>query len=202
MNAEPLARDSSESRATSRVFFDSLSRSDPLTGLRDRDQLDEDLVREVEQASLTGRPLTLLLIDIDHFEQVNHTVGAVLGDAVLVEVAALLRGHIRAGDVVYRFGGDEFAVMARQTDVAGGRRAADRLRQAVVAQYGAKTDGEVSVTISVGLAAISPETATAADLVASAAAALDAAKRAGRNRVRVSTTKAMPASAEPVPARG
>jgi diguanylate cyclase (GGDEF)-like protein len=167
---------------------ESLARADPLTGLANRRQLDQDLALEVERAGRYHRPMTFLMIDIDHFKVVNDTFGHSLGDAVLREVAELLRDHMRAGDTAYRYGGEEFAVLARETDEAGGRTVAERLRRAVQTRYAATADGDLSVTISVGLATISPGAESGQDLVSEADGALYAAKRAGRNRVRAATT--------------
>jgi diguanylate cyclase (GGDEF)-like protein len=181
---------------------DSLSRSDPLTGLANRRQLDQDLDVEVERADRYQRPLTFMMIDIDHFKRVNDTFGHARGDTVLAEVAALLRSHMRAGDTAYRYGGEEFAVLARETDVAGGRLVADRLRRAVAEQYAEGTETDVTVTISVGIAALSPETENAVDLVTGADRALYAAKRAGRNRVRVNKAVKDAPAADPLLALG
>jgi diguanylate cyclase (GGDEF)-like protein len=109
---------------------------------------------------------------------------------------------MRAGDTAYRYGGEEFAVLARETDVAGGRLVADRLRRAVAEQYAEGTETDVTVTISVGIAALSPETENAVDLVTGADRALYAAKRAGRNRVRVNKAVKDAPAADPLLALG
>jgi diguanylate cyclase (GGDEF)-like protein len=181
---------------------DSLSRSDPLTGLANRRQLDQDLDVEVERADRYQRPLTFMMIDIDHFKRVNDTFGHARGDTVLAEVAALLRSQMRAGDTAYRYGGEEFAVLARETDVAGGRLVADRLRQAVAEQYAQGSETDVTVTISVGVATLSPHIENAVDLVTGADRALYAAKRAGRNRVRVNKVVKDAPAADPLLALG
>jgi diguanylate cyclase (GGDEF)-like protein len=162
---------------------ESLSRSDPLTGLANRRQLDADLELELERSGRYQRPMAFMMIDIDNFKTVNDTYGHALGDAVLREVAAVLRDLMRAGDTAYRYGGEEFAVLARETDVAGGRVVAERIRRAIEERYAVAMNGDVAVTISVGLAAVPPDTEPA-DLVAAADGALYEAKRAGRNRVR------------------
>ena len=162
-----------------------LSRSDPLTGLANRRQLDADLELEIERAARYQRPMSFLMIDIDHFKLVNDAFGHALGDAVLVEVAEVLREHMRAGDTAYRYGGEEFAILARETDGIGGRVIAERLRKAIEARYAVKRDDDVAVTISVGLVTIDSEVDDAATLVGAADRALYEAKRAGRNCVRV-----------------
>jgi diguanylate cyclase (GGDEF)-like protein len=164
---------------------ESQSRSDPLTGLANRRQLDHDLELEVERAARYRRPMAFLMLDIDNFKEVNDTFGHALGDSVLREIGELLRDHMRAGDTAYRYGGEEFAVLARETDLAGGRGVAERLRRAVEDLYAAHTDGALSVTVSVGLATLSPDAESALALVGAADGALYAAKRDGRNRVKV-----------------
>lgn len=168
-----------------------LSRSDPLTGLANRRQLDADLELEVERAARYQRPMSFLMIDIDHFKSVNDTFGHALGDTVLVEVAEVLRDHMRSGDTAYRYGGEEFAVLARETDGLGGRVIAERLRKAIETRYAAKRDDELAVTISVGLVTIDSEVEGAPALVHAADRALYDAKRAGRNCVRVARVEAV-----------
>jgi diguanylate cyclase (GGDEF)-like protein len=169
------------------ALSESLSRSDPLTGLANRRQLDQDLELEVERAGRYQRPMTFFMIDIDHFKTVNDTFGHALGDTVLQQVAELLRQHMRPGDTVYRYGGEEFAVLARETDLADGHAVAERLRHAIATHYGENAPEEISVTISVGLALLSKDAESAADVIDAADRALYAAKDAGRNRVRVAT---------------
>jgi diguanylate cyclase (GGDEF)-like protein len=172
------------------ALSESLTRSDPLTGLANRRQLDTDLELEVERSGRYHRPMSFLMIDIDHFKSVNDSFGHALGDTVLREVAGVLRDHMRAGDTAYRYGGEEFAVLARETDAAGGCAVAERLRRAIQERYAATADGDLTLTISVGVAAISPDAESAADLVSAADGALYAAKRAGRNRVVMATPDA------------
>jgi diguanylate cyclase (GGDEF)-like protein len=161
----------------------SLSLSDPLTGLANRRQLNQDLALEVERAARYDRPLTLLMIDVDHFKAVNDTFGHAVGDAVLSEIAGLLAEQMRAGDTVYRYGGEEFAVLARETDLAGARAIGERLRILVEEHYSPAAPGDVAVTISVGVACV-PDTIDAArEALEAADAALYDAKRSGRNRV-------------------
>ena len=164
---------------------ESLSLSDPLTGLANRRQLAQDLTLEIERAARYHRPLSFLMIDIDHFKSVNDTFGHAVGDAVLVEVASVLSEQMRLGDSIYRYGGEEFAVLARETDAGGARSVAERLRRVVEDRYATLAEGDVAVTISVGIAELG-ETAEEPDrMVAGADEALYAAKRGGRNRVEV-----------------
>ncbi len=167
------------------ALTESLSLSDPLTGLANRRQLDRDLMLEIERSARHARPLSFFMLDIDHFKRVNDTFGHAVGDAVLVEVAHLLAEQMRAGDTVYRYGGEEFAVLARDTDSHGAVVVAERLRRVVEQRYATKAKGDLSVTISVGIAELGAALDTADLIVAAADAALYAAKRNGRNRVEV-----------------
>jgi diguanylate cyclase (GGDEF)-like protein len=167
------------------ALSESLSRVDALTGLANRRQLDQDLELEVERAGRYGRPMTFFMIDIDHFKRVNDTFGHSLGDTVLRDVADLMRREMRSSDTAYRYGGEEFAVLARDTDVSGGRAIAERIRRVIARRYAPGAEGDISITISVGLATFSLEVERPGDLIDAADRALYAAKRAGRNRVRV-----------------
>jgi diguanylate cyclase (GGDEF)-like protein len=165
------------------ALTESLSLSDPLTGLANRRQLDQDLALEVERAARYGRSLAVLMIDIDHFKQVNDTFGHGVGDAVLSEVARLLSEHARGGDTVYRYGGEEFAVLARESDINGAVIVAERLRAVVEDHYASSAPGDVSVTISIGVASVSDTVDAAQRVLEASDAALYDAKRSGRNRV-------------------
>jgi diguanylate cyclase (GGDEF)-like protein len=164
---------------------ESLARSDPLTGLSNRRQLDQDLALEVERSARYQRPTAFLMIDIDNFKLVNDTFGHATGDSVLREVSALLGTQMRAGDTAYRYGGEEFAVLARETELAGGAVVAERLRLAIEQLYAARVEDELKVTVSVGVAALSPDAEDGAGLISAADASLYEAKRQGRNRVHV-----------------
>jgi diguanylate cyclase (GGDEF)-like protein len=168
------------------ALTESLSLSDPLTRLANRRQLDQDLALEIERAARHHRPLSFLMLDIDHFKSVNDTFGHAVGDAVLVEVAGLLAEQMRAGDTIYRYGGEEFAVLARDTDGAGATAVAERLRRVIEQRYATRAVGDLSVTVSVGVAELSADLDSTDRVVAAADTALYAAKRGGRNRVEVS----------------
>jgi diguanylate cyclase (GGDEF)-like protein len=157
---------------------------DPLTGLLNRNALEQRL------AELDGQPSqgkgglshALLLCDLDHFKRVNDERGHAAGDAVLQDVAYTMRSVLRAGDSIYRIGGEEILVVlpgASKEDAVG---VAERLRKAVRARRPAG----VGVTISIGAAVTKPETVDTDDLVARADAALYAAKASGRDAVFVS----------------
>jgi diguanylate cyclase (GGDEF)-like protein len=159
--------------------LEELSRTDALTGLRNRRSFDEELAMRFEYALRYGRPLTLVMIDIDHFKEVNDAFGHPVGDAVLQKVAEVLKRTTRRSDVVARFGGEEFAVLLPETPMREALQFAEKIRAAVAAED-LGPGMPPRITISAGVAAISqsPE-----DLVAAADAALYRAKRSGRNRV-------------------
>lgn len=126
---------------------------DPLTGLYNRRYLDERLGAELSAALRHGRPLSLLLIDIDHFKSVNDQHGHLAGDEALRVTSLVLRDTVRKEDVLARFGGEEFVVLARETELSGGRTLAERLRGAVEQRPCAWKDEDLRVTVSVGVAA-------------------------------------------------
>jgi diguanylate cyclase (GGDEF)-like protein len=164
---------------------ESLARVDALTGLSNRRQLDTDLELEIERAARHGRPLAFLMIDVDHFKEVNDTLGHALGDGALQGLAAVLREHMRAGDTAYRYGGEEFAILARETDAEGGWALGERLRAAIEQRYAARAMNDVPITVSIGVASDITGDDTAAEVMVAADSALYDAKHGGRNQVRV-----------------
>lgn len=155
--------------------------TDMLTGVKNRRALDAALTIEVEHVGLTAAPLSMILLDIDHFKQYNDTFGHPAGDAVLHTLGKLLATTARANDLVARYGGEEFAVLLPNTSATGAVAVAERVRQAVAALPWPNR----AVTISVGVATLSSAARTATDLVRLADAALYAAKRSGRNRTMI-----------------
>jgi diguanylate cyclase (GGDEF)-like protein len=131
-----------------------------------------------------------LLIDIDHFKKVNDTHGHPAGDAVLRGVAAVARAQARETDLVARYGGEEMAVVLPETDAAGARTIAERLRAAVEGTAHATEHGTLRVTISVGVATWPGGGQTAEELLTTADRALYRAKQTGRNRVESGPGKA------------
>ena len=161
--------------------------TDALTGLANRRQFYEVLGREYERAQRFGQPVSLILLDIDDFKQINDSRGHLAGDAVLHSVAATLAEVIREIDLAARYGGEEFAVLLPQTGPDGAANLAERLRSEIAARkirFG--TDEIAGVTASFGVAAGPVNEQTQIDLIASADAALYQAKREGKNHVTVS----------------
>ena len=154
---------------------------DPLTGLPNRRSLTTELEREHALAR-RGRPVfSVLLLDVDHFKGVNDARGHAAGDRVLQEIARRLRARARTSDVVGRWGGEEFLVVAPDTDVSGARILAEGLRAAIAETPMVVGSGRVRVTASVGVAAWERETVD--ELLGRADQALYEAKAAGRDQV-------------------
>ncbi len=157
--------------------------TDSLTALPNKRAVGDTLKRMVAQASRTLTPLCLLLLDLDHFKDINDRFGHPVGDQALANVGAALRGTLRESDFAGRNGGEEFAVLLPDTDITGAVEAAERIRAAIADITLPGLD--VEVTASVGVAAY-PDHATSAERLEQLAdSALYLAKRAGRNRVEV-----------------
>lgn len=160
-----------------------LATHDQLTGLLNRRELDRVLGEESERARRFGRPLSLVLIDVDHFKAVNDTHGHPAGDAVLREVARRLADNVREIDRLARFGGEEIALVFIETDGEAARDAAQRLIEVVRAEAVDIGGVRIAVTISAGVASLPQDATSAAELLIAADTALYAAKRAGRDCV-------------------
>lgn len=160
-----------------------LSQIDGLTGIANRRGFDDALDRAVRRARRTGQPLSLLLVDIDHFKELNDTLGHPAGDAALRRLAAVLRETVRRPyDTVSRYGGEEFGVILPDTDADGAGHIGETLRAAVSAA-GLAHPAQPHITVSLGCATLAGEAVNPVELVAQADAALYRAKRAGRNRL-------------------
>ncbi len=160
----------------------------PLTGLYNRRHFDARLGEELSASLRHGRPLSLLLADLDLFKAVNDVHGHLAGDEALRLAAMVLRDTVRKEDVLARYGGEEFVVLARETALAGGRALGERLRRAMERTACVWKGTEIRITISVGVAVstrLGPFEAGESDraLVAWADRALYLAKQSGRNTV-------------------
>jgi len=163
---------------------------DPLTGLFNRRYLEETLEIEFARASRAKTPLSLMMIDVDHFKQFNDSFGHDAGDAVLKAVAQTLNGGMRRGDITCRYGGEEFTIFAPGAALQDGERRADALRQAVAAMSLAHNGRPLgTITCSFGVAAFPLHGATPAEVLQAADEALYRAKKAGRNRVEIAPPK-------------
>ncbi|MDX1444388.1 MAG: diguanylate cyclase [Gammaproteobacteria bacterium] len=163
-----------------------LARKDSLTGLANRRAFDETFEREWQRAMREENPLGLMLIDVDFFKRINDIAGHEAGDRALENIARLLQGRVqRAADLLVRYGGEEFAVIAPNTDTAGMQAFAEYLRATVEAYAGPHPAPEIdNTTVSIGVASIVPGQGETSDVLFEAAdAALYRAKELGRNRV-------------------
>jgi two-component system cell cycle response regulator len=163
-----------------------LSITDGLTGLWNYRYFTMTIGKEIERAARFGRPLSLLLLDLDHFKLVNDVYGHQRGDAVLVELAGRIRGQVRDVDTVARYGGEEFVVILPETDEEGAVQAAERIRAAVRRRpFNDGQDTPLEITISVGVAVFPVHGAGSTSLLRRADQALYSAKRAGRDTWRL-----------------
>jgi len=167
---------------------------DRLTGLYNRGYFEDRLQAEFAFVRRHHTSLALLLIDLDHFKQINDTHGHPIGDEVLKAAAVKIRESLRAEDLAARYGGEEFIVLARGTDAGGAQVLGQRLRTRISLLEVLTLGGIVKVTASVGVAVMKKELGydTVAELVSAADEALYEAKRNGRNQVVVNRASRMP----------
>ena len=161
------------------------SQRDKLTGLYNRARLDGYIAEEFAIATRNGKPLSVIMADVDHFKRVNDTRGHAAGDRILVAVAEALGGRLRPRDMVARFGGEEFVLILPETDAPGSEVVAERTRSKIAAMATDIGTGDpLRITMSFGCATLNPGAfGTAAELLAAADQALYGAKHGGRNRV-------------------
>ena len=163
--------------------LETLSRTDPLTGAYNRRSFDETLDAELVRAHRHRLPLSIGLVDLDHFKDVNDQHGHAGGDAVLQAFVLLAGQALRGGDRFFRYGGEEFVVLLPNTAVAGAVKTARRLIELVRRTPVAYEGDRVQVTCSVGIATVETVADDRLALVTRADAALYEAKRTGRNKV-------------------
>ena len=165
---------------------ESLSVTDDLTRLYNSRYMNQVLRRETKRASRSGRPVSLLFIDLDGFKQVNDNHGHLSGSKALVEAAEVIRGCARETDVVARFGGDEFALILPDTGREGAISVAVRIRERVAEHVFLATDGlAVRLTASVGVATLPDVAGSAEELIRAADMAMYKVKEAGKNGIHV-----------------
>ena len=154
---------------------------DQLTGMLNRKALSARVHELAQQSEITGEPVGVIVGDLDHFKNINDTRGHTVGDVVLREVAYMLRKHLRAFDLAYRLGGEEFLILVPGSDLESTADLAERLREGVCEE---QLTGGIQVTMSFGVAASEHDGRfNYNDVFAEADEALYRAKRAGRNRV-------------------
>ena len=161
------------------------ARTDSLTGLANRRALDAAVVRAISRARREAAVCAVLFIDIDHFKDINDTLGHAVGDAVLKRVGRGLRDRLRRGDLLARYGGEEFVALLSDTDLDAALRVAETLRRRIATLDFDSLTGGLPVRVSIGVAQLSSDRMSATSLVSAADAAMYEAKRQGRNRVCV-----------------
>lgn len=155
---------------------------DGLTGAHNKRYFHETLEREVSRSKRYARDMSLILFDIDHFKKVNDTYGHIAGDAVLRQLAGLVRANIRREDIFARVGGEEFAVIVPETAADEARGVAEKIRRLVEATEMMFDTIAIPVTVSLGVAGLAPDESSEA-LYAKTDGFLYRAKQSGRNRV-------------------
>jgi diguanylate cyclase (GGDEF)-like protein len=160
-----------------------LAITDYLTSLYNRRHFSKIGEGEVQRARRYRRPLSAIMLDIDHFKQMNDTYGHTVGDQILQGVAESCRQELRGVDVVGRYGGDEFVILLPENDLASAEQVAERLRKSIAQRRFTTTKGSVKVTASLGVAALDGKSPTLETLLSRADQALYGAKQSGRNRV-------------------
>ncbi len=171
-----------------RLQLASMVLTDPLTGCLNRRGLDQAMAREIARSTRAGSELSLLALDLDHFKEVNDSLGHMAGDVVLRDLGSLLAQTARAGDIVSRTGGEEFTILLPDTDPAGAYRAGVRLCDSVRGHPFTVNGKQIWLTISVGVVSsggAATQDGVGMNLKQRADEALYAAKRGGRDRVRV-----------------
>lgn len=164
-------------------YEDLLDRSgrDALTGVYDRSRLEFEAPRMLSAMLAAGKPMALMIIDADHFKEINDRFGHLAGDGVLRDTASCLQRALRGGDGIFRFGGEEFVVICEDTGPEAGAERAEALRRSVETQI--RRPDDAPVTVSIGIANSYHDGTTLNALLSTADARLYAAKSAGRNRV-------------------
>ncbi|MDY0910459.1 diguanylate cyclase [Microbacterium sp. CFBP9034] len=167
-----------------------LALHDQLTGVANRQLLEQSLDDAIARAAATGKPLAVLFLDVDGFKEINDQFGHATGDAVLVELATRLSGGVRAGDVVGRIGGDEFVAICADADVTAAAAIAQRILTMTQSPI-AVSEGVIAASVSVGVALYRPdvdEPPTGENLLVRADGAMYDSKGAGKNRVTMEPT--------------
>jgi diguanylate cyclase (GGDEF)-like protein len=174
--------------AIARQKAQALSVTDDLTRLYNSRYLNQALRRETKRASRSGRPLSLLFLDLDGFKQVNDTYGHLAGSKALVESAAIIRGCARETDVVARFGGDEFSLVLPDTGQEGAMSVASRIRERLRTARFLASDGlSVHLTASIGVATLPDVAASAEELLRAADMAMYKVKASGKDGIHIAT---------------
>jgi len=165
-----------------------ISRIDGLTQIYNRRHWQESLKQEFAKAQRHDKALSLIMLDLDYFKLLNDNYGHQCGDMVLIEVSALISALLRVEDLFGRYGGEEFAIILPETNLAGALELAERICRKVAAVSLSYNDEAIKVTISLGVAQCSGEESSYEDLITHADSALYQAKAQGRNQACTATT--------------
>ena len=158
------------------------SQVDPLTGTNNRAAFDASIEKEVERSHRHHMPLSLAVVDIDFFKQVNDSYGHSTGDAVLCKVTDVIKNTLRASDELFRYGGEEFTIILNGTDSDGANNVAERIREEIENAYFEHEGNRIPLTVSIGISSLTTRD-DAKRLFNKADAALYRAKETGRNKV-------------------
>lgn len=173
-----------EERKKAQAALERLATQDPLTGIANRRYFLEIASRVIEQARRYQRPVSIVMIDLDHFKEMNDTFGHKTGDKVLIHITRCMQAVLRKVDILGRYGGDEFVILLPETTQEGARRLTERLRQAIAQQSITAGGVSIPITLSIGLASNVKEPALSLDeLLQRADRALYDSKLNGRDRV-------------------
>jgi diguanylate cyclase (GGDEF)-like protein len=173
-----------EERKKVQAELERIATLDPLTGLFNRRHFFELTQQELERSRRYNRPISIIMLDIDHFKQVNDRFGHLVGDRVIVEVARRIQKALRRIDLACRYGGEEFAILLPETNLRQAEMVATRLWQLVTKQPTVSGELKLKITVSVGVATYQLEGMITVDtLLDQADQAMYQAKEAGRNRV-------------------
>lgn len=166
------------------AFWENLSITDSLTGIANRRHFEWRLSEEIERARRYKYPLSILMLDLDHFKEVNDNYGHQVGDIVLQQVAQRLKQTLRRTDFLARYGGEEFVVLAPQVPADKSLLLAERLRRTISDSPFAVLDNlQLNITVSIGVAVFPDHAQNESELISAADTALYRAKQAGRNKV-------------------
>jgi diguanylate cyclase (GGDEF)-like protein/PAS domain S-box-containing protein len=173
-------------RKAAEARLERLARTDALTGVANRSHLFACAASEIRRAARYRRPLSVLMVDLDHFKRVNDEFGHAVGDAVLAEFAGICARLLRADDLIARYGGEEFVALLPETDEQGALAVAERLRDAAAQMQISAAPASRPVTVSIGVASMRPGETAIETVLARADEALYEAKAAGRDRIVIS----------------
>jgi diguanylate cyclase (GGDEF)-like protein len=172
------------------VRLERLAVTDGLTGVYNHRRFQEQLAAELLRSGRSGRPMSVLMVDVDWFKRVNDAMGHPAGDELLRRLAVVLGTGLRATDLLARYGGEEFAVILPETPRSEATAVAERMRSAVEEQVNAGSRWTQKVTVSIGVATWPENGKTAQTLLVAADEAMYAAKHGGRNQVVTSKVAA------------